>query len=301
MGGRQPSVGVLGAYEQVRGRPLSRHLATAFGVVLLVTCVLAGCSASDDDPPEADPASSPTTEAAMPTPARAAPPPPPLRACYALAYDEAVAPTNDRRDRPCDREHTSVTFFVGELDTVVDGHLLAVDSKQVQAQVATACPLRFAEFVGGTPEQRRLSMLRSVWFTPSVEESDKGANWFRCDVIAVAADGKLAPLSGRMEDVLAREADRDRYAMCGTAAPDQPNFRRVICSSDHSWRAISTVTFEAASYPGVERARAAGETPCEDAGRAVADDALNFRWGYEWPSRKQWASGQTYGICWAPD
>ena len=28
-------------------------------------------------------------------------------------------------------------------------------------------------------------MLRTVWFTPSVEESDAGANWYRCDVVAL--------------------------------------------------------------------------------------------------------------------
>ena len=38
------------------------------------------------------------------------------------------------------------------LDTLVDGHLLAVDSERVQAQVARECPARFATFVGGTPD-----------------------------------------------------------------------------------------------------------------------------------------------------
>ena len=45
------------------------------------------------------------------------------------------------------------------------------------------------------------------------------------------------------------------------------------------------------------RARA----PCEDAGREVAEDALDYEWGYEWPTAEQWAAGQTYGRCWAPD
>jgi len=32
----------------------------------------------------------------------------------------------------------------------------------------------------------------------------------------------------------------------------------------------------------------------------VADDPLNYRWGYEWPTEQQWQAGQHYGICWAP-
>jgi hypothetical protein len=47
--------------------------------------------------------------------------------------------------------------------------------------------------------------------------------------------------------------------------------------------------------------RAAGETPCEAAARRVASDSLNFRWGYEWPTEKQWDAGQHHGLCWAPD
>ena len=38
------------------------------------------------------------------------------------------------------------------------------------------------------------------------------------------------------------------------------------------------------TYPGVEKARAAGQQPCQDAANAVADDPLNYQWGYEWPT-----------------
>lgn len=266
---------------------------------LLALCLLAGCGDSDDPP---EPVSSTTTARPTATAEPAKPVKrPPVRACYRLAYDDAVAPTNDRAPVPCDREHTSVTFLVGELDTVVAGRLLAVDSARVQEQVATDCPRAFGRFVGGSVEDRRLSMLRAVWFTPTVEESDEGADWFRCDVIAVAADERLAPLTGPMAGVLDTEAGRDRYAMCGTAEPGTDGFRRVICSAAHSWRALSTVPFPGSGYPGEARVRAAGEEPCEAAGRAAADDALNFRWGYEWPTEGQWDAGQTYGICWAPD
>ena len=33
---------------------------------------------------------------------------------------------------------------------------------------------------------------------------------------------------------------------------------------------------------------------------AVAEDALDYEWGYEWPTADQWAARQTYGRCWAP-
>jgi hypothetical protein len=144
-------------------------------------------------------------------------------------------------------------------------------------------------------------MLRSAWFTPSLEDSDAGAAWFRCDVVALAANGELAPLTGRLAGVLSRPSGRDRYGMCGTAAPGSSDFARVICSRRHTWRAIAVVPLRGAAYPGEARVRSAGQQRCEDAGAAVADEPLDYRWGYEWPTAEQWAAGQTYGICWAPD
>jgi hypothetical protein len=226
---------------------------------------------------------------------------PTARECYRLAYDEAVAPTTDRQPVDCAGKHTSVTFAVGRLDTLVDGHLLAVDSDRVQAQVAAACPERLASFLGGTTADRRLSMLRAVWFTPDVEASDAGASWYRCDVVALAADGELAPLVGRLQGALDRPQARDHYAMCGTAEPGTAAFDRVICSAEHSWRAVAVVPLAEGGYPGEKQVRAAGEGPCRDAGAAVAEDTLDYQWGYEWPSAEQWSGGQHYGRCWAPD
>jgi hypothetical protein len=271
-------------------------------VVLILLLALTACTGSDDGPSEPEGSPSSATTAASTAPAADPPPAPPAdRGCRDLGFDEAVAPTDDSDPVPCANEHTAMTFAVGDLDTLVDGHLLAVDSDQVQSQVATTCPARLAGFVGGTLEDRHLSMLRAVWFTPTVPESDAGASWFRCDVVALAREGELAPLTGRLAGVLDKPEGRDRYGMCGTAEPGTPGFDRVICSSEHSWRAISTVPLQAGPYPGVAKVRAAGQTPCKDAGAAAADDSLDYQWGYEWPSAAQWAAGQHYGLCWAPD
>lgn len=292
MVGRQPAVRVLGPDGRVIGR-------TAV-VGLVAALALTGCTTPEK--PAAVPSETPSSNSPTTRPEAATVPERPReRACYRLSYDEALAPASDRDPGACAGDHTAMTYLVGDLDTLVDGHLLAVDSDRVQRQVATTCPARFGAFVGGTLEARRLSMLRPVWFTPTVEDSDTGESWFRCDVIALAGDERLARLSGRMAGVLGTEAGRDRYGICGTADPGSDNFERVICSGPHSWRALRTVAFSAKRYPGESRVRSAGEGPCEAAGRAAADDALSFRWGYQWPTREQWVGGQHYGLCWAPD
>lgn len=268
----------------------------------LVAATLAGCSSgSDEEKPEAAP---PTTTAATPAPPPTAPPPPkePAKgACYALTYTEVLAPTSAESPTACDRPHTSETYAVGTLGAVVDGHLLAVDSDRVQAQVASACPAALLGFLGGDQQALRLSMFRPLWFTPTVAQSDKGADWYRCDVVAVAGDEQLARPETSLEGALAKPELRDRYAMCGTAAPDTEDFERVICGAEHAWRAIEVVPVDAATYPGEAALRDQLESPCEDAGLDAADDPLDYEWGYEYPTKEQWDMGQTWGLCWAPD
>lgn len=272
---------------------------------LLLCLPLAGCtgggSTDAGSTPTASPTTGSTTGSTTGPPTATAAPRPADRDCYRLDIDTAVAPTTEAPPVDCGSRHTSMTYAVGTLDAQVGGHLLAVDSDRVQAQVARSCPQRLAHFLGGEPADLQLSMLRAVWFTPTVEESDSGADWYRCDVIAVASDGELASLTGRLRGVLGTPDGRNRYGMCGTAQPGAADFTRVICSRPHSWRAISTVSIPGRKYPGEQAARAAGQQPCQDAGRDAASDALNFRWGYQWPTSQQWQAGQHYGLCWAPD
>jgi hypothetical protein len=276
-------------------------------LLAVAALALTSCRSNHHEP------AAPKTPAATPspTPVVAAPPPPVpgLGACYRLSYDEAVAPTNDDSPVACDIGHTTQTFAVGRLDLVDNGHLLAVDSAAVRQQVAQRCPAELASYVGATEEQLRLSMLRPVWFTPSIEQSDAGATWFRCDVIAVTGDNKIAKLDHNIFGALKKPEGRAEFAMCGTAQPGSASFSRVLCREDHSWKAITVVDLaklakggpKDESYPGETAVKDAGQDVCAAAARAIATDALDYQWGYEWPTKEQWQAGQTYGRCWSPD
>jgi hypothetical protein len=94
--------------------------------------------------------------------------------------------------------------------------------------------------------------------------------------------------------------------MCGTTEPGRPAFERVTCASRHAWRAIRAIPLtglagRTGGYPGAGAVRSAGQQTCKDVGQGVARDKLNFSWGYEWPTARQWSEGQTYGRCWVPD
>jgi hypothetical protein len=281
----------------------------ATGALVLTGCSVgeeAGQSASDSPGPAAsDPAASPPASAVPEEPAEPAadrPRRPRVGACYDLDFASATRPTNDDRPVPCTKRHTARTYFVGRLDTVVDGHLLAVDSATAQRQVERACPSRLAAHVGGTDEVRALSRLQSVWFSPTIEQSDQGASWFRCDMVALAAPGKLAPLPPRPKGILDRPGALDRVGLCANAAPGTRGFERVICSRPHAWRAVSTIEIPGGQlYPGVAAVREAGESTCRDRVRRAGGSPERFTYGWEWPTRSQWRAGQRFGYCWAPD
>jgi hypothetical protein len=300
--GRESPVGVLGADDEVTSLSLDPHLRVIRRVtaVVVATLALSGCRHAGAPPDSSSPGPSAGTVTVSPQTAQPAPAPV-AGSCYQLDHDQALAPTTEVEPVPCDEPHTSMAYYAGRLQAVVDGHLLAVDSRRVQAQVAADCRRRFGTFVGGSPRQLRLTVLRPVWFSPTLDQSDKGQDWFRCDAIALAADDQLAQLPGALKGALATPAGRRAYGICADAPPSEPGAERVSCSRPHTWRAIASYDLAAARYPGENAVRTTGQAPCKQAARAIARDKLSYRWGLDWPTAQQFGAGQRYGLCWAPD
>ncbi len=255
--------------------------------IVLAGLVLSGCSGADPGPAPA--AKPPTASAPVATPAPA-PEPPKNGRCYRLSFDDALAPTADDDTVKCRRKHTSQTFRVGRLERGVQ-----VDSARAQRQARETCTGRLGGFLDADREALRLSLLATVWFTPTLEEGAAGGRWVRCDVIATAGSNRLMPLPNNLEGALGG------FALCATAEPGRKDSRRVPCSSQHAWRALATVDLAGSAYPSAERAGAAMEETCRSRARAAADDPLDFTWSEERPTRSQWKAGQHYGICWVPE
>ncbi|MEO5711214.1 MAG: septum formation family protein [Nocardioidaceae bacterium] len=279
-------------------------LVAALATVLL----LAGCTGARVSSPEPSPSvpssssGSPSPGAAPSTPA-VLPAAPKRAACYRLSTTQLTKPTNASTPVPCGSRHTAQTIYVGTLDTVVDGHAVAVDSATVQRQLSTTCPSRLAAYVGGSTTARDLSRFNVVWYSPTLAQSDAGADWFRCDLIAFAGEDQLAQLPGtrKLRGVLGRSGALADYGLCGTAAPGEQGFERVICSRGHSWKAIDTIGLAGGErYPGPSQVRRAGDGSCKDLAQSRAGDTLKFRYGWEWPTKEQWDRGQRFGYCWIP-
>lgn len=277
-------------------KPARRPILVAVAVAALTATGLlaSGCGAGAG----AGPAPSPGVSAST------APPPPAdpvVGSCHSLTVREATDPVDTGDPVPCREPHTSVTTKVGQIDAVVDGHLLAVDSRTVRSRIADACPEDPGSFLGGDRTAQRLSRFEVVWFGPSLEQADAGANWYRCDVVAVRAGTSLLTLPRNLEGILDRNGALDRFGTCGTAAPGRRGFARVVCSEEHSWRAVDVVAFPTGTRHLAEDAAAAGDAACKDVAAERADGDLKYTWSFEWPTRAEWASGRRYGYCWVPE
>jgi Septum formation len=278
---------------------MSRARRTSAALVVVALGLVSGCSSSGKSDSSADSAEK-SPEVAV----SSAPPPPAapkVGSCHHLSLSEATEPVDAGKPVPCSRPHTSVTSKVGRLSLVVDGHLLAIDSRTVRRRIADACPDSAGAFVGGDRTTQQLSRFEVVWFSPSLKDADAGADWYRCDVVAPRSAGKLLNLPPRLKGVLAREGALDRFGTCGTAAPDARGFSRVVCSEKHKWRAVATRALPADRPYLAKDVTAAADSWCKDVASERADGSLQFTWSFEWPPRAQWKAGQRYGYCWVPE
>ena len=283
----------------------------AAGVALVgAFLALAACTSPTED--AAPPSSSSTT--ASPSPSvqgrlgttdegDVVTPAPTNRDCHRLGAEDLVRLSNDTDPVSCRGGHNAHTIHVGELDAT-HGRPVDIDSAAVRVALSTTCRRELASYLGGNRSTRALSRFRVVWFSPTQQQADAGASWFRCDLIAFAGNEDLIrlPPPGRLAGVLDNPGALQKYGLCGTAAPGAAGFARVICAQPHSWRAISTIPVGGTGkYPGTRAVRTAGDEKCRDRVLARSGSPLRFRYGWEWPTEDQWLHGQRYGYCWAPD
>lgn len=264
----------------------------------VLTCavlVLGGCGGGSE--------SGATDESPEPSASSTAPPERPKAGqCHQLSQDDVLGSADTEPAVNCSEKHTSETVHVGTFEPAKKGEAGALTSDDANRRASQLCHGKAASYLGTDVAGLRLTRVGVFWFVPTPEEVDAGADWLRCDVVVLKGGEGLLQLPRTMKGALGEQAGLDRYGLCGTAQPGSKQFDRVVCSGNHSWRAISTIPIQGGErYPGTDAARSAGEQPCEDQARAAQDNALEYDYGWEWPTKEQWEAGQRYGYCWSPD
>jgi hypothetical protein len=203
----------------------------------------------------------------------------------------------------CGSPHTAQTLDVGRIPRRVVGDPERPDTRAIADYVTPRCDRRFAEWIGGDRETRILSRLHAVWFLPSDQDLALGARWFRCDAVAFGAGDQPARLPRDVQDVLSDDGALDVFGVCSQGSPEQASSVRVMCDRRrHDWRAFEALRLQASrkdAYPSAASRRDARQT-CSDASRAELGYPLEWRYGWQPPSRRAWSTGVRHGLCWIP-
>jgi Septum formation len=277
-----------------------RRFRTAAALAAAVAALVAGCS-SGGDSSASDPASDPTPSGGDVHLARQSAPHPIEGDCHDLTAARVGRPNDTTETVPCRKPHTTQTYYVGTFDLKVIGDRTP-SASEVATFVTPRCARRFTRWVGGDRQTRMLSRAHPVWFVPTARDIRLGARWFRCDVVLSGVGSRLERRLPRDTEGLLDSSDAlDEYGLCSRGSPQRPRSVTVICGRRHSWQAFAAlrVRTERAGYPPRKVLREA-RNRCRERAREELDFPLEWRYGWQPPTRRQWASGLEWGVCWVP-
>jgi hypothetical protein len=259
---------------------------TAFAAVTVALMVLAGCG-SDGSVGNVDPRQVDAVEA------------PEVGACRLLTPKDTQQPANASRTVDCTDRHTAETFAVGNLPD----ELQDVDyaSPRLSAFGYETCSSQLQQFLGGDESTVMRAIVSWVWFRPSEKAWDKGARWYRCDVVGGGADSRsYVALPKTTQGLLTGQSTADDWMACvnGSSVQAAP---KIPCTQKHNWRAVTTIKVgdPGDAYPGDKAVQATTRDYCSSSVGAWLGYPPDYDFGYTWFHQTEWNAGNRRSVCWA--
>lgn len=220
--------------------------------------------------------------------------------CHDLSTAQVQHPNDRNETVSCRKPHTTQTYHVGTFDLSIIGDRTP-ETADIADFVTPRCTRRFDRWVGGDHQTRILGRAHPVWFVPTARDIRLGARWFRCDLVVAGVENRLAELPRDTQELLESSAALDEYGLCSRGSPQRPRSVTVVCGERHSWQAFDALRVRSATdgYPTREGLRKARDR-CRERARLELDFPLEWRYGWQAPSREQWQSGLEWGVCWVP-
>ncbi|TWG90677.1 putative regulator of septum formation [Nocardioides sp. J9] len=218
--------------------------------------------------------------------------------CRDLSPEDVAMPANATRTVPCSERHTAETFAVGELPEEFDD--AAYDDAGLGTYAYRTCSTAFAEFVGADESLVLRTTLSWAWFRPSEKAWDKGARWYRCDVVGGnSASAEYRPLPETARGMLAGRPN-DRWLSCAVGRTVAEG-EKVPCSQKHDWRAVTTVKLGAPEddYPGDRVMESRTRSFCANSVKAWLNYPSEFEYGFTFFHQAEWKAGVRRSVCWA--
>jgi hypothetical protein len=259
---------------------------TASAAVAAALLVLAGCGA-DSNGGNVDPDQVDAVEA------------PEVGACRLLTPADARQPTNASRVVDCSERHTAETFAVDELPDDLKNE--DYDSPKLAAFAYETCSSKLQHYLGGDVSTVMRTIVSWVWFRPSEKAWDKGARWYRCDVVGGGTGStSYVALPATVEGLLATQPANDDWMACvnGSSVQSAP---RIPCSAKHNWRAVTTIKVgdPGDPYPGDKAVQETTRDYCSSSVGAWLGYPPDYDFGYTWFHQAEWDAGNRRSVCWA--
>lgn len=224
--------------------------------------------------------------------------PPRAGQCRDLAPVDLEQRSNAGRIVDCEDDHTAQTIHVDEFGAGADG--LTWDADELGAEVYPVCSEEFNSHVGADESLALRTTLTWAWFGPSEKAWQKGARWYRCDLVGGGSESaKLQQLPAKTKRML-RGRPQDRWLVCGDG-PTVDRSTKVSCDQPHDWRAVTTVVLGKPDdpYPGDEVAKSQSQDFCRSSVGAWLNYPDDYDFGFTWFHEAEWEAGNRRSICWA--
>ena len=215
-----------------------------------------------------------------------------------LTPDDVARPSNASSTVDCSQPHTAQTYAVGELPDSLQQ--AAYDSRDLGAWAYRACSAKFMRFLGADESLVMRTVVSWAWFRPSKQAWDSGARWYRCDVVGGGDQSReYVDLPADAKGLMLGKPDDD-WLVCA-AGETVSGSVKVPCSSQHDWRAVTTIKLgdDGDPYPGDRLVQVQTRDFCSDSVGAWLGYPVSYDIGYTWFHRAEWEAGNRRSVCWA--
>jgi hypothetical protein len=223
--------------------------------------------------------------------------PPKLGACYRLTPEDTQEPSNADEPVPCTRAHTSETFAIGTLPQSTGKDYTSAGHGD---WIYRRCERAFQRFLSADESLAMRIQLSWAWFRPSERGWDKGARWYRCDLVGGPPEATEYAALPKTAKGLFRARPPEEWLTCAQG-PTVMESEKVACSEKHDWRAVTTIKLGAPDdpYPGDRLVEVRSHDFCSDSVGAWMNYPVDYEFGYTWFRRAEWEAGNRRSICWA--
>ena len=244
------------------------------------TLLLAGCAAPLEPQTAADKTS-----------------PPELGACYNLTPGDTTESSNDSAPVPCSGPHTAETFAIGTLPASTGKDY---DAEGHGTWIYPRCERAFEKFLSVDESLAMRVQLSWAWFRASERGWDKGARWYRCDLLGGSPEVKQYAALPETAKGLFRAKPPEQWLTCARGTTVAKSVK-LPCSQPHDWRAVTTIKLGNPKDPylGDRLSEVRSRDFCSDSVAAWLNYPVDYEFGYTWFHEAEWQAGNRRAICWA--